>query len=51
MSIYIRKLSLEDDHNDSVFLWGARQVGNTNCQLFTKSKEFITRNRGVWSFV
>jgi len=27
--MYIRKLSLEDDNNDSVFLWGARQVGKT----------------------
>jgi uncharacterized protein len=29
MSYYIRKLSLEDDNNDSIFLWGARQVGKT----------------------
>ena len=27
--MYIRKLSLEDENNDSVFLWGARQVGKT----------------------
>ena len=27
--MYIRKLDLENEHNDSVFLWGARQVGKT----------------------
>lgn len=27
--MYIRKLSLEDENNDSVFLWGPRQVGKT----------------------
>jgi predicted AAA+ superfamily ATPase len=27
--MYIRKLLLEDENNDSVFLWGARQVGKT----------------------
>ncbi len=27
--MYIRKLSLEDENNDSIFLWGARQVGKT----------------------
>lgn len=27
--MYIRKLSLENENNDSVFLWGARQVGKT----------------------
>ncbi len=26
--MYVRKLSLEDDHNDSVFLWGALQVND-----------------------
>lgn len=27
--MYVRKLILEDENNDSVFLWGARQVGKT----------------------
>ena len=27
--MYLRKLSLENEDNDSVFLWGARQVGKT----------------------
>jgi len=27
--MYIRKLLLDDENNDSVFLWGARQVGKT----------------------
>lgn len=27
--MYVRKLMLEDENNDSVFLWGARQVGKT----------------------
>lgn len=27
--MYIRRLSLEDENNDSIFLWGARQVGKT----------------------
>lgn len=27
--MYIRKLILENENNDSVFLWGARQVGKT----------------------
>ena len=27
--MYIRKLTLEDENNDSIFLWGARQVGKT----------------------
>jgi uncharacterized protein len=27
--MYIRRISLENDNNDSVFLWGARQVGKT----------------------
>jgi uncharacterized protein len=27
--MYLRKLSLDDENNDSVFLWGARQVGKT----------------------
>ena len=34
--MYQRKLSLDDENNDSVFLWGARQVGKTTLleQLF-----------------
>ncbi len=27
--MYVRKLNLENENNDSVFLWGARQVGKT----------------------
>jgi predicted AAA+ superfamily ATPase len=27
--MYIRKLSLENHNNDSIFLWGARQAGKT----------------------
>lgn len=27
--MYIRKLNLENENNDSIFLWGARQVGKT----------------------
>jgi uncharacterized protein len=27
--MYVRKLLLDNEHNDSVFLWGARQVGKT----------------------
>lgn len=27
--MYLRNLNLENDENDSVFLWGARQVGKT----------------------
>jgi uncharacterized protein len=29
MFMYLRRLSLEDENNDSIFLWGARQVGKT----------------------
>lgn len=29
MSLYNRKISLDDEHGDSMFLWGARQVGKT----------------------
>jgi predicted AAA+ superfamily ATPase len=29
IAMYIRKLELENEDNDSVFLWGARQVGKT----------------------
>ena len=27
--MYIRRLNLEDENGDSVFLWGARQTGKT----------------------
>ncbi|MFZ4582461.1 MAG: ATP-binding protein [Paludibacter sp.] len=27
--MYVRKLILDDENNDSIFLWGARQVGKT----------------------
>ena len=27
--MYLHKLTLEDENNESVFLWGARQVGKT----------------------
>lgn len=27
--MYLRKLILENEENDSIFLWGARQVGKT----------------------
>lgn len=27
--MYLRKLILDNEDNDSVFLWGARQVGKT----------------------
>lgn len=32
--MYIRKLNLENENNDSVFLWGARQVGKTTLLEF-----------------
>ncbi len=40
--MYIRKLSLEDVNNDSVFLWGARQVGKTTLleQLYPKARYY-----------
>lgn len=40
--MYVRKLSLEDENNDSVFLWGARQVGKTTLleQLYPKARYY-----------
>ncbi len=40
--MYLRRLSLEDENNDSVFLWGARQTGKTTLleQLYPKAKYF-----------
>lgn len=40
--MYIRKLLLEDLNNDSVFLWGARQVGKTTLleQLYPKARYY-----------
>ena len=40
--MYIRKLSLEDENNDSVFLWGARQVGKTTLleELYPKARYY-----------
>lgn len=40
--MYIRKLSLEDENNDSVFLWGARQVGKTTLleQLYPEARYY-----------
>ncbi len=40
--MYTRKLSLEDEHNDSVFLWGARQVGKTTLleQLYPEARYY-----------
>lgn len=40
--MYLRKLSLEDENNDSVFLWGARQVGKTTLleQLFPQARYY-----------
>jgi predicted AAA+ superfamily ATPase len=40
--MYLRKLSLEDENNDSLFLWGARQVGKTTLleQLFPKARYY-----------
>jgi len=37
--MYIRRLSLEDENNDNLFLWGARQVGKTTLleQLFPQN--------------
>lgn len=38
--MYLRRLSLEDENNDSLFLWGARQVGKTTLleQLFPQAR-------------
>ena len=40
--MYKRILSLEDENNDSVFLWGARQVGKTTLleQLFPQARYY-----------
>lgn len=40
--MFIRKLSLEDENNDSVFLWGARQVGKTTLleELYPKARYY-----------
>jgi predicted AAA+ superfamily ATPase len=40
--MYLRRLSLEDENNDSVFLWGARQVGKTTLleQLFPQARYY-----------
>jgi len=40
--IYIRRLSLEDENNDSVFLWGARQVGKTTLleQMYPEARYY-----------
>ncbi len=40
--MYIRKLSLEDENNDSIFLWGARQVGKTTLleQLYPHARYY-----------
>jgi uncharacterized protein len=42
MAMYIRRLSLEDENNDSIFLWGARQVGKTTLleQLFPNARYY-----------
>lgn len=40
--MYLRRLSLEDENNDSLFLWGARQVGKTTLleQLFPQARYY-----------
>ena len=40
--MYIRKLSLDDENNDSVFLWGARQVGKTTLreQIYPQARYY-----------
>jgi len=40
--MYIRKLTLEDENNDSIFLWGARQVGKTTLleQLYPTARYY-----------
>jgi uncharacterized protein len=42
MAMYVRRLSLEDENNDSIFLWGARQVGKTTLleQLFPNARYY-----------
>jgi predicted AAA+ superfamily ATPase len=40
--MYLRRLTLEDENNDSVFLWGARQTGKTTLleQLYPQAKYY-----------
>lgn len=40
--MYLRRLSLDDENNDSVFLWGARQTGKTTLlgQLYPQAKYY-----------
>jgi predicted AAA+ superfamily ATPase len=40
--MYIRKLSLESENNDSIFLWGARQVGKTTLleQIYPQARYY-----------
>ena len=40
--MYIRKLTLEDENNDSIFLWGARQVGKTTLleQIYPQARYY-----------
>jgi predicted AAA+ superfamily ATPase len=40
--MFIRRLSLDDENNDSIFLWGARQVGKTTLleQLYPKARYY-----------
>jgi len=40
--MYLRKLSLDDGNNDSIFLWGARQVGKTTLleQLYPTARYY-----------
>lgn len=40
--MYLRRLSLDDENNDSVFLWGARQTGKTTLlgQLYPYAKYY-----------
>ncbi len=40
--MYVRRLSLENENNDSIFLWGARQVGKTTLleQLFPNARYY-----------
>ena len=40
--MYFRKLSLEDENNDSIFLWGVRQAGKTTLleQFFPQARYY-----------
>ena len=40
--MYLRRLSLEDENNDSIFLWGARQTGKTTLlkHLYPQAKYY-----------